>query len=206
MLRRLYLHGGFADCGGPYSFEMDSPAEMVQALAAQHPQFAKMIAASKVRLIAGPLRQPCALSGAALLAPCTARTYHLYPAIAGRAKGRGKMVLGLTLLGLSFIPGVTSGLGQFGTSVTGSAQFGANFASIGQQLLARTGQYLMSQGALSSISPPHHHPTDAPPPQLSALAQVQHEGLTLPLIYGEVRVSTPLFIETGLHIETVSLR
>ena len=210
MIRRLYLHGGdhitgLASCGGPFSFEAACPADMVQALAAQHPRFQQMMVRGRYHLVAGPLSRPISLSGPSLYAPCRARTYHLYPAIAGAVKGRGKLVLGLTLLGLSFVPGVSASLGQFGTSATGSAQFGASFASIGNQLLARTGQYLMAQGALKSISPPRFAQTDHQPASLAALASSQQEGLTIPLIYGEVRVEAPLFIETGLHIETISL-
>ena len=68
------------------------------------------------------------------------------------------MVLGLTLLGLSFVPGVASGLSSAFTGVTGNAALGARLASFGTHLLGQTGQYLMAQGALSSVSPqPHHH-------------------------------------------------
>lgn len=210
MLRRLYLHGGSAkgglsDCGGPFSFEADSPAELIQALAAQHDGFDKIMRRGKFHLIAGPLRRPVSVQKAAFHRSCIARTYHLYPAIEGANKGRGKMVLGLTLLGLSFVPSVSAGLGQFGTSLSGSAQFGQSFATIGRQLLSRTGKYLMSQGAVSAISPPHYQAVDEVTPALSPLAQSQAEGITIPLVYGQVRLETPLFIETGLHIDTISL-
>ena len=96
----------------------------------------------------------------ALSAPCYAPNYHLYPVLSGAARQRGKMVLGLTLLGLSFAPGVSAGMSSLGTMATGSASFGQGLASLGTQLMARTGQFMMSQGAMQSISPPQYQPTD----------------------------------------------
>lgn len=218
MLRRLYVHGGLQNClhdcrddegrklAQPFSFEAHSPCELVQALAAQNATFSDAILRGSFHLVAGPLRSSKPLSAMAIHQKCAARTYHLYPSVTGANKGRGKMVLGLTLLGLSFVPGVSAGAGSFASSLTGSAQFGQSFAGISRQLLSRTGQYLMAQGAIQSISPQAEQTLGTSQSYLSATAQVQSEGLTIPLIYGEVRLHQPLFIETGLHIETVSLR
>ena len=205
MKKRLYLHGALSAYGGPYSFDMASPAEMVQALASQHKCFERHIAKGKFHLMAGPLSRKRLLSGQAVFAPCLAPSYHLYPALSGASKGRGKMVLGLTLLGLSFVPGVSTGFSQVGAAASGSGSFGQSFATIGTNMLARTGHYLMAQGALQAISPPQFSQTDTTSSQLSASANASNEGGSIPLVYGEVRLSDPLFIETGLHIETKSL-
>lgn len=205
MLRRLYLHAGLATFGGPFSFEVETPADMVQALAAQHSEFDDRVRAGAFHLIAGPLKAPRVISGQSVYEPCDAHNYHLYPAVAGANKGRGKMVMGLTLLGLSFMPGVSSGLHEFGTAATGSSQFGQSFSLLGRQILSRTGQYLMAQGALSAISPPVFQPVDQPQTSLTTPTEPQLEGITIPLVYGEVRLEQPLYIETGLQIETTSL-
>lgn len=204
MRRPLYLHGTLRDFGGPYYFDVSSPAEMVAGLASQYDAFRHQLLKGRYHLIAGPLRRARPLGGRAVFEPCYAPNYHLYPVLSGAARQRGKMVLGLTLLGLSFAPGVSAGMSSLGTMATGSASFGQGLASLGTQLMARTGQFMMSQGAMQSISPPQYQPTDEIRSSRIGARATATEGHVIPLIYGQVRVHQPLYIETGLQIETTS--
>ena len=204
-MRRLYLHGALAACGGPFDFAAHRPIDLITALATQRPDFARMLQQGRYHIIAGPLSRPRTLAGPQLYQPFCPRTLHLTPAIAGAAKGRGKMVLGLTLLGLSFVPGVASGLSSAFTGVTGNAALGARLTSFGTHLLGQTGQYLMAQGALSSVSPQPHHHAGTLSSDLVAAPATSREGHAIPLIYGQVRLHDPILIETGLTIETTRL-
>ena len=205
MKTALYLHGKLARHGGPFRFYVKSPIDLIQALACQHPAFASDMKHGHYHLVAGPLKKPTPLSSGSLYAPCEKRHYHLYPDLCGAGQGRGKMVLGLTLLGLSFVPGVATGIGQFGTSITGNAQFGAGLAATSKQLLARSGQYIMAQGVLKTLGTNPIAPDVAHASHLTTPQNTTAEGIAIPLIYGKVRLSDPVLIETGLHVETVTL-
>ena len=142
-----------------------------------------------------------------LIMPLTASSLHLIPMIEGKNRGRGKAVLGLTLLGLSFIPGVNAGLGQsfgqFGHAVGGSA-LGASFQQFGSQLIGRSGSLLLLSGLTETIAPQASSPAGSLPSSSLPVPQVSGQGAAIPLVYGEVRITQPVVVSSGLDVDVIN--
>ena len=147
------------------------------------------------------------VSAEQLIAPIKASHLHLWPAPSGASRGRGKAVLGLTLLGLSFVPGVNAGIAQsfagVGQSIGGSAA-AASFQQFGSQLLGRAGSLLLLSGLSEAISPQVASPAGAVPSASLPAPQIAGQGAAVPMIYGHVRVTQPVVISSGLDVDVVS--
>lgn len=145
------------------------------------------------------------ISGADLIKPSPTRLIRLSPELSGSAQGRGKAVLGLTLLGLSFIPGVQQGLAGGFTAVgqqIGGAQTAAAFGQFGSQLLGRTGALLLLAGAAEILSPQDHAIAGQLKSSSITPPNVTGQGAAMPLAYGEAVIHHPIIISSGLSIET----
>jgi predicted phage tail protein len=133
------------------------------------------------------------------------RELHLSPIRAGRGRGEGKMLLGLTLLGLSFVPGVQSGLAG-GLSGIGEGIAGAGGAELGgllgSRLLGGAGAWLMLSGASEALAPQARRPAGAPSTAVAPQTPTG-EGAAIPLVYGTARVEAPPVVSAGLSVKAM---
>jgi predicted phage tail protein len=130
---------------------------------------------------------------------------HLVPEFSGHGRGEGKMLLGLTLLGLSFVPGVqaglTSGFSSIGESLAGAS--GAELGGmLGSRLLGGAGTWLMMAGASEALAPQLRQPAGDPSGIISG-PQPTGEGAAVPLVYGRARVEAPPIISAGVTVRTM---
>ena len=146
-----------------------------------------------------------AIKGADLARPCASPRLILTPEYSGGNRGKGKALLGLTLLGLSFVPGASQGLSQSFTSLgqsLGGAKAGAAFGSFGGQLLGRSGALLLLAGAAEMLAPQDQGTAGRLPSHSLAPPQVTGQGAPMPLAYGTITIHRPTIISSGLSIET----
>jgi len=201
--RTIFLHGDLARFGPRLSCVAATPAEAISALANQLSGFAAALRHGHWHLWAGG-RRGRALCGVSLYEPLTAYHLHIYPAAAGASRGRGKMLLGLTLLGLSFVPGVqaglTSGLTRFGESI-GGATGGEMAGFLGSRLLGGAGHWLLLSGASEALAPQIRQPAGQSGTSTSiGVGEPIGEGAAIPLVYGRVRVHDAPIIASGLSV------
>lgn len=145
------------------------------------------------------------LTGDDLVMPLETDELHLIPALEGAAKGRGKAVLGLTLLGLSFVPGVNAGIG---TAIGTAGQHigptaAASFQQFGTQLLGRTGSLLLLAGLSEMVSPQQASPAGAMPSSSLASPAITGQGAAVPLVYGNAQITQPVVVSSGITVETI---
>jgi predicted phage tail protein len=203
MLRKVYLHGALARFGKMHSFHIDSPHEAISALENQCDGFTEAIRQGRFSMAKGAADQLKALDGAMLFAPFTEPDLHIWPDMAGHGKGDGKMLLGLTLLGLSFIPGVQAGIGsqfaRLGTTL-GGAGLGEAAGFFGSKLLGGAATWLILSSASDSLAPQIHAPAGIVESDVIAASASSGEGTPIPLVYGMVRVTEPPVISAGLSV------
>lgn len=201
--RRLHLHGVLAEFGPCLSFRLDRPLAILGMAAAQCPGLDAALRRGFFELTAGPQRRQ--VSGADIDLPLAEHDLHLAPVRGGQARGEGKMLLGLTLLGLSFVPGVqagiTSGLAGIGEGIAGAG--GAEIGGfLGSRLLGGAAAWLILSGAGEALSPQARRPAgDASTG--TAPAEPTGEGAAIPLVYGTVRLTAPPVVSAGLSVQVM---
>jgi len=200
----LYLHGALARYGPALCFCLDRPCDVIAAAAVQCPGLEAALRRGRFSLTAGPSRHP--LSGDQLdQRQAGIHELHLAPIRAGSGRGEGKMLLGLTLLGLSFVPGVQSGLVS-GLSGIGEGLAGAGGAEIGgvlgSRLLGGAGAWLLVSGASEALAPQARRPAGASSTAVVPQAPAG-EGAAIPLVYGTARVEAPPVVSAGLTVKVM---
>jgi predicted phage tail protein len=198
----IRLEGELQQFGNRFTVFAATPIAAISALSALLDGFALMLRRGRYELHDG---QGKPVRGSALIQPLADPDLVLTPEYSGSANGKGKALLGLTLLGLSFVPGASQGLSQgfssFGQSL-GGAEVGAAFGRFGGQLLGRSGALLMLSGAAEMLSPQDHAIAGRLPSRGLAPPQVAGQGAAIPLVYGRATVHHPIIISSGLSIET----
>jgi len=200
----LHLHGALAKFGPRLRFRLDRPRAVIAAAAVQRPGLEVALRRGRFSLAIGAGRQP--LAGDQLddvLADM--RELHLAPLRVGSGRGEGKMLLGLTLLGLSFVPGVQSGLVS-GLSGLGEGLAGAGGAEIGgflgSRLLGGAGAWLLLSGASEALAPQARRPAGAASSSVAPQAPTG-EGAAIPLVYGTARLEAPPVVSAGLTVKVM---
>ena len=185
-----------------------TPTAAVSAVASLLPKVATALRHGRYYLYAEAGGRPKMLSAAVLASPLPEdiSTLTLIPEVAGSGRGRGKALLGLTLLGLSFIPGVNhaigSGFASVGQSFGANATTTAALGQFGSQLLGRTGALLMLAGATEMLAPQHRSEAGALTSAALTPPSVVGQGAAIPLVYGKTIVDQPIIISSGLSVET----
>jgi predicted phage tail protein len=198
------LEGELRQFGDDFVVVAATPIAAISAVSALVDGFSSVLRRGRYLLHDGKGKP---VLGAALIQPWSDSNPALVltPEYAGSANGKGKALLGLTLLGLSFVPGASQGLTQgftsFGQSL-GGAEVGAAFGRFGGQLLGRSGALLMLSGAAEMLSPQDHAIAGRLPSRGLAPPQVAGQGAAMPLVYGRATVHHPIIISSGLSIET----
>lgn len=200
----LHLHGALAKFGPRLRFRLTRPRSVIAAAAVQVPGLETALRRGRFSLAGGAGRQP--LAGDQLDdALADIRELHLSPLRAGSGRGEGKMLLGLTLLGLSFVPGVQSGLAG-GLSGLGEGLAGASRAEIGgflgERLLGGAGAWLLLSGASEALAPQARRPAGEASTSVTPQAPTG-EGAAIPLVYGTARLEAPPVVSAGLTVKVM---
>lgn len=199
----LYFHGALARHGPRMAFRLDSPSAIIAAAVAQRPRLESALRRGSFVLGAGAARR--VIGGGELDRPIAETELHLMPARAGAARGEGKMLLGLTLLGLSFVPGVqagiTGGLSSLGEGIAGAG--GADIGGmLGSRLLGGAAAWLILSGASEALSPQVRRPAGDASTGV-APSEPTGEGAAIPLVYGTVRMTAPPIVSAGLSVQAM---
>ncbi|MGC6411281.1 MAG: hypothetical protein ACON4F_00460 [Candidatus Puniceispirillaceae bacterium] len=204
-LVRLCLHGHLRSFGALHRLVGTSAFDVINGLAAQHDGFQRALMSGHYRLLSGPRKKARWLRGPDLFASQPHRLLHLIPATLGAGKSDSQLLLGITLLGLAFLPGLSAGSAaglsaSSGSTVAGTSFFGDQFSS---RLLGSAGAMLLLGGASEASRPAsgQHGTEPALSNRLNAPTD-RPEGQPIPLIYGRVRVQQPPLIASSLFVET----
>ena len=199
---RVELGGALSRFAAACEVMAATPAAAVSAVATLLPEVGTALRRGRYYLYAGDR----VVEAAALASPLTSVELCLVPDVAGSGKGRGKALLGLTLLGLSFVPGVNqaigSGFATAGQSFGASSATSAALGQFGSQLLGRTGALLMLAGAADMLVPQHRSEAGALTSAAITPPSVVGQGAAIPLVYGKTIVDQPIIISSGLTVDS----
>lgn len=205
--KRIFLHGALADFGAHFDLAIQTPAEAISAIGAQCDGFSQHLRHGHYLIFAGGRRRR-SLDGPALAQPFAEYHLHIMPALTGRGKNDGKLLLGLSLLGLSFVPGVQASLTaeftRFGTAV-GGAGFGEVAGEFGSKLLGGAANWLILSSASETLAPQPRNSAGQVRSDSFTLFQQGAEGQPIPMIYGRVRVDAPPIISAGIRVGNIDL-
>lgn len=199
----LHLHGALARFGSAHKFAACQPVDMIAGLASQIPAVDRALRRGRFTLC-GVMKDGTwhPLDGLALYQPPQHANYHLTPVIGGAGRAEGKMLLGLTLLGLAFVPGMQSGV----SALMGAGPGGSEMvATMGRRLLGGAATWLIASTSSDALSPQLRQPTGQGESALINTAAPIGEGAAIPMVYGQVRVHTPPVVSAGLSVTLVPL-
>ena len=113
--------------------------------------------------------------------------------------GLGKLLVGIALIGLAFVPGVgTAVIGTFGAKLGATAGIGVG------SLLFSLGSALVFGGIADLLTPTPKKPKDNET-QSSYLfdraAELTTQGMPIPLLYGEFLATSPLIVSSAISTE-----
>ena len=202
---RVDLTGALAEFGDQCQVMAATPAAAISAVATMQPAIATALRRGRYYLYDATTPDTPPLMASVLASPLTTQHLRLVPEIAGANRGRGKALLGLTLLGLSFVPGVNqavgSGFARVGQSL-GSDALATTLGEFGSQLLGRSGALLMLSGAVEMLAPQDRNEAGNLTSASLTPPRVTGQGAAIPLVYGETTIQQPIIISSGLHIES----
>ena len=202
--------------GGQGTFELDvnTPAEAIRALTANFKGLAKWMIESeqhgvgyKVQLGTETISES---EIETLLLPWSEReVFSITPVIMGAGRGFGTIVLGVALIGLSFVTFGGSALfaGGTGAGLGGALAGKAIWAGAGSKMLGMVGLGLVFSGIGQMLSPP---PPDLDMKQANKLQNYSFSGVTntsqvgtaIPIAYGRLFVGSSV-ISSGLDVDEV---
>jgi predicted phage tail protein len=182
MLRKIKLYGQLAKFIGRRVLEADvaTAAEAVRMLVANFPGLEQHMAEQHYRVTVGTYD----LELDEIHDPAGQQDIKIVPVVAGAGGGVGKIILGIALVALAFIPGFGIGL----STVAGQAA--AGFTAAGKILLT-LGASLALSGVAQLITPVPkipQGPDTADDPRktynFSGIQQTSRQGVPVPCVYG----------------------
>jgi hypothetical protein len=182
MLRKIKLYGQLAKFVGRRVLEADvaTAAEAVRMLVANFPALEQHMADQHYRVTVGTYD----LALDEIHDPAGQQDIKIVPVVAGAGGGAGKIILGIALIALAFIPGFGIGL----STVAGQAA--AGFTAAGKILLT-LGASLALTGVAQLITPvpkvPQGSGSDNDPKKtfnFSGIQQTSRQGVPVPCVYG----------------------
>lgn len=198
----VQLNGALSQFGNRIEVMASTPISAISAVASLIDEFAGYLRKGRYLLTDADNQQIC---GPDLIRPVATSLIKLTPEPTGSARGRGKALLGLTLLGLSYIPGVQQGVAAGFSSLgqnLGGAQASAALGQFGNQLLGRSGALLLLAGAAEMLSPQDNTITGRLRSSSITPPVVTGQGAAMPMVYGKTIIHHPIIISSGLSIET----
>lgn len=187
--------------GRCYEFMASSPKEVISALSNQLEGFKDYLSTAHengvfFRLVS---ENPEGMSYEECLMPCDALI--IAPVVTGAGGGSsiiGKILLGIALIGLAFIPaigGLAIGLGAAGQISAGS-------------ILFSLGGALVFGGIAELLTPTPKNPKESESRRsflFDRAAELTTQGFPVPLLYGEFLASSPLIISSSISTEGAPL-
>ncbi|MDC3311557.1 hypothetical protein OAW28_02755 [Alphaproteobacteria bacterium] len=202
--RTVFLHGSLASFGGPFVLYANTAEQCISALATQIDGFSAAIADIRLQILTGRKDVAMALDGVGCFNKLLRKHLHVTPAASGAGIG-SKSLLGLALLGMSFVPGANTVMAsQFaaaGTSIGGS-QLGLMAGKFGASLLGNAGGLLLMNGASQALAPQENSSAGTSLSNIVSSQSSTVEGQVVSVIYGQVRCDASLVISSGLTVET----
>lgn len=196
MLRKIRLYGQLAKFIGQRVLEADveTAAEAVRFLVTNWPELERHMADQYYRVSVGKYD----LAAEELHDPAGQQDIKIMPVLAG-AGSVGRILLGVLLIGLAFIPGVGASLA--------AATYGS-LTSVGTVLLG-LGASLVLGGVAQLLSPVARVPQGSDSPDdprrsfsFSGIQQTSRQGIPVPICYGEMLVGS---VVVSAGIDTVQV-
>lgn len=195
MLRKIKLYGQLAKFVGKRVLEADvaTAAEAVRFLVTNWPELERHMADQYYRVSLDSYD----LSGEELHDPAGASTIRIAPVVAG-AGSVGRILLGVALIALSFVPGIGAA-----TLAIGAAKI-----AVGSTLLG-LGATLVLGGVAQLLTPvPKLDATSEQDPRrsfsFSGIQNTSRQGTPVPIVYGETLVGS-IVISAALDTVQVSV-
>jgi predicted phage tail protein len=187
--------------GRSYEFMALNPKEIISALSNQLDGFRDYLRGGHENGVFFKLvtADPDGIDYNECMMPCD--TLVIAPVITGAGGSGasiGKVLLGMVLIGLAFIPGIGTA-----TSAALAAGAKAGFTTIGS-LLFSLGGALVFGGIAELLTPTPKQPKETEQSFLfDRAADLTSQGLPIPLLYGEFLAASPLVVSSAISTETV---
>lgn len=177
-MNTIRLYGALGkEFGQEHRFQIASPGEALQALAANFPRFINMLRHGFFRVVIGKsASKGFALDEDTILTrPLGDETLHIVPVMQGRKNGLGKVLAGVLLIGLALsgLPLMATGIGASGTLTVGS-------------IMGQVGMGLALTGVASLLAPELDGGDQEKSFTLTGPQNTTREGGIIPIAYGEV--------------------
>lgn len=177
-MNTIRLYGALGKAfGQEHRFQIASPGEALQALAANFPRIINMLRHGFFRVVIGKsASKGFALDEDTILTrPLGSETLHIIPVMKGSKKGLGKVLAGVLLIGLALsgLPLMSAGIGAGGTLTVGS-------------IMGQVGMGLALTGVASLLAPEQDGGDKDKSFTLAGPQNSTREGGIVPIAYGEV--------------------
>ena len=199
---KVYFYGHLRQFCRHAVLYAETPAAALTGVVHRHPGLEACLRRGRFVLYAGGIKRGRVLTARDVVVPLDAASLHLLPHAAGAARGRGKAVLGLTLLGLSIVPGVNTAIGSSFGQLGQHIGAGDAFQAFGNQLLGRVGSLMLLAGAAEALSPQPSAAAGRLPSSAQAAPETRGQGAAIPLVYGKARLDDPVVVSSGLDVVT----
>ena len=197
MFRKLKLYGELAEFIGHKQFEvkLNSISQAISFLVCNYPKSEAYIAERSYKILVGDYE----VGEDELTHPIGQSDLHFVPVITGAGGNTGKILLGATLIGASFIPGLqTAFIGTFG--LTSPIQLSTISGTVGGLLAL--------QGVSNMLFPLPEMPdiSNEQDPRISfsfsGIQNTARAGTPVPVVYGEIFTGS-VVISAGVDPEQV---
>lgn len=211
-MNKIVLYGSLEqEFGGPFSWDIKSPREAINALMANFEGFKDALRAMEVKIVrtrAGAKTQ-FELDEAELHIGMSNSEVHIIPMPVGSKRGGiGKVLLGVALVGATIITAGAAAAPDtalFGTGGALAASTGLGL-SYGTLALFGVGIALSGLAQMMAPSPDAGNPNDAEDEKASFLfngpVNVSEQGHPIPLVYGRMRTGS-VVASAGIIAEDV---
>ena len=196
MLRKIKLYGELAEFVGHKEFEVqvDSLAKAVSFLVNNFEGIDKFMSSKYYQVKVGNYE----IDESEFNYPIGQQDIHFIPVITGAGGGTRRLLLGASLIGAAFIPGLqTISIGTFGgspialSSIVGTTGIGLALSGVTEMLfpLPKTKEFTSEQDPRLSFS-------------FSGTQQTSRAGTPVPIVYGEIFTGS-VVISGGIDTEQV---
>jgi predicted phage tail protein len=187
--------------GRSYSFVASSPREVISALSNQIEGFKDYLCGAHERGIGFRLVDGDAEGMGYEEAMMGCKQLIIAPVITGGGSF-GKILLGVALIALAFIPGV--GFAAAGVAASGAAT-AAGFTAFGS-ILFKLGITMVLTGIASLLTPPVEQPRETERKDsflFDRATELTTQGQPVPLLYGKFLAASPLIISSAITTQQV---
>ena len=190
--------------GRYYRFAAESPREVMSALTNQLAGFKEYMVTAHERGIGFKVvnEDPDGMDYENLLMPC--QRMIIAPIVSGSGSSAGKILIGVALVALAFIPGVGFAKAVAATATT--AAKAAGFTAIGSVLFS-LGTTMILTGVAGLLTPQQSNAMTDTERKESFLfdraAELTTQGNPVPVLYGRFLAASPLVISASLTTQQV---